>query len=325
MNKPVQHHFLGKNAYLRFFESPEKEEFVYMYQRGSETIHVNIDKVAKERHLYSFVDKKGERDTVLETGLTEIEEKATPILQKLNEARGPVTLTVQEKVDLSAFFAMQAARTPAFRNALQKQYAELVKLNAQIHYSDKDVLERAINELRAANPDVPDVSIEEIQKQLFEENPNFQVTGNNYFLKQAMELAMDMYPAILMKDIFILKSDSTEFITSDHPVALIRNPEVPPHIGGGFLMAGVLIPIGSKTTLLLKNPPKPKEPPTKDEVIQVGYKDISQKEVADINKVTMNHAERFLYGPIASAEIKEEFDKTSTPKRFIVSSPFSKK
>ena len=111
MSQPVQHHYLPKNAYLKFFESPEKAGFVWMYQRGEEPIFVNTHNVAKERHLYSFTDQNGQYNTDLESALAEMEAVVTRILEKLNRIEGPTIISVQEKADLSLFLAMQVART----------------------------------------------------------------------------------------------------------------------------------------------------------------------------------------------------------------------
>ena len=77
MNKPVQHHYLPKNAYLKFFESAEKVGFVWMYQRGEEPIFVDINNAAKERHLYSFTDENGQYNTEFESALAEMERVAS--------------------------------------------------------------------------------------------------------------------------------------------------------------------------------------------------------------------------------------------------------
>lgn len=324
MNQPVQHHYLPKHAYLKFFESPEKGDFIWMYQRNQEAIFVNINNVAKERHLYSFMDENGKYNSQLESTLAEMEQVASLILKKLNDATGQITLTAREKTDFAYFLAMQVARTPAFRNSLKIQGAEFEKLKMQMLASNKEVFAKTLKEFKKSNPDTPDVSIEEMQKFIFDEKYDVKMTGENYFLKQAMELGDAIYPTIMMKDIFILRSNSVELITSDYPVNLIANPAMPPFYAGGFLFSGILFPIGRKTALFCKNPENPKNPQGKEEKIFVGYREILPAHARWINKVTISHAERFLFGSSNDSKIKGIFDKTSQPKRFHMSSPFSK-
>ena len=325
MNKPIQHHYLPKNAYLKFFHSLEKPEFIWMYQRGKTPIFVNINNVAKERHLYSFTDEKGQYNTELESALAEMEVVVSKIFEKINKVEGPIFISAQEKSDLSYFLAMQVVRTPAFRDFLNQQAVEFAKLYIQTLASNKDAFTHVVNEVKKEKPDMPDISFEEMQEFIFGEKYAIEMGNKNYFLKQAIQLGGYIYLTIMMKDMFILKSKSVEFITSDYPVVLISNPSVPAFYGGGFLMSGVLIPIGTNTVLFCKDPDKPKEPPKKDDAIHLGYREIPPVQVREINKITINHAERFLFAASNDVKIKRLFDKTKVPKRFYMDSPFSRK
>lgn len=325
MNKPIRHHYLPKFAHLRFFESADKPKFVWMYQRGQEPLQINIDKVAKEKHLYSF-EIDGELNTDLETAFAEMEGMAGKIIERLNSAEDPIVITAQEKTDLSYFMAMQMTRTPAYRDTLKQQSAEMAKLNMQMLASNKNALAHALKETKKEHPEQPDVSVDEMQEFILDESRYTVEMGNeNYFLKQAVQLGDHIYPAIMMKDFHILRSKSVELITSDYPLNLIPQPGIPAFYQGGFLMSGILFPIGSHTALFCKNPDDPKDPPKSDETVMIGYKEVPPIHGRWINKVTLNHAERFLFAASNNEKIKELFDKTSAPKRFHISSPFSKK
>lgn len=325
MSKPIQHHYLPKNAYLKFFQSPERLGFVWMYQRGKDPIFLNINNVAKERHLYSFTDENGQYSTELESALAEMEAVASKIFEKLNKAEGSILISAQEKSELAYFLAMQVARTPAFRDSLKQQAAEFAKFHMQMLASNKDAFTHAVTEARKERPEMPDVGFEEMQEFIFGEKYTIDMGNENYFLKQAIQLGNNIYPTIMMKDMFILKSRSVEFITSDYPVALIRHPGVPAFYGGGFLMSGILIPIGTNTALFCKNPDNPKGPPKKDEQIPLGCREAPPVQAREVNKITINHAERFLFSASNDIKIKELFGKTTVPKRFYMASPFSRK
>ncbi len=325
MSKPVQHHYLPKNAYLKFFESSEEADFVCMYQRNKKPIFVNFHNVAKERHPYSFTDEHGQYNTELESALAEMEGVASKIFEKLNRTEGPITISAQEKSKVSYFLAMQVARTPAFRDSLKRQAAEFAKLCMQMLASNKNAFNNVLKEVKKEKPHMPDVSFEEMKKFIFDEKYTIKMDNENYFLKQALQLGDHIYPSIMMKDMFILKSRSVEFITSDYPVNLIPDPRIPAFYGGGFLMSDILIPIGTHTTLFCKNPNDSKEPPKRDRQIPMGYKEVPSAQARWINKVTINYAERFLFSASSNSKIKELFDKTTVPKRFHMSSPFSHK
>ncbi len=115
---PVQQHYLPKAAYLRFFEVPHRPGFVWMYQRQKEPILVSSERVAKERHLYSFTAEGGVLSTEMETHLQRIEDAARPILERLINAPGDVTISSDEEVTLALFASFQSHRTPGSRRAM---------------------------------------------------------------------------------------------------------------------------------------------------------------------------------------------------------------
>lgn len=322
MSQPKQHHYLPKNALLRFFESKEKSGFLWMYQRGKDPVFVDKNNLAKEKHLYSFANEDGSYNTELETAFGEMESVVSPILEKLNNATSQIKVKAQEKEELAYFLAMQATRTPAFRDLLKKQSAEMAKLHMKILASNKYALKNSLEEIKKDNPDIPDISMEKMQEFILGDEYDVEMGNENYFLKQAVQLGDHIYPIILMKDFFILKSKSIEFVTCDYPVVLISDPSVPPFYSGGFLMSGILVPIGTNTALFCKNPDIPREPSGPEEVATIGYKDVPDDCVEWANGLAINYAERFLFSTSLNQIIREGFDKTTPPKRFYVSSPF---
>lgn len=326
MSKPVQHHYLPQNAYLKFFKSPEKEDSIWMYQRGKETKLVSINNAAKERHLYSFKEKDGKYNTGLESVLAQMEDIASKILTKFNDSSDAVTITLQEKSELAYFLAMQFGRTPAYRKLLKLQAIEMAKLHMQAMASNKEALAHVMKETKKENPEIPDISTEEMQKFILDDSRyTIEMDGKDYFLKQAMNLVEHIYPAFMMKNILIVKSPDVEFITSDHPVSLIPNPAIPPFYSGGFLMSGIFVPIGSHTALFWKNPDGQNIQINKKEDVVTGYIHMSGWQVRGLNRITIKGAERFLFASISNSKIKEIFGKTFPPKRFYMNSPFSRK
>lgn len=121
----MQHHYLPKGAYLKFFEIPRRPGCVYLYQRQKDIVLASLHNVAKERHLYSFTDKVGKINSELDRQLGKIEEHATPVLEKLGRATGSFHITVDEFNPLMSFISLQAVRTPAFRKTLEQMTAQL--------------------------------------------------------------------------------------------------------------------------------------------------------------------------------------------------------
>src|SRR5262245_13258196 len=119
MSESVQHHYLPKEAHLRFFEDPRRSGFIWMYQRDASPVQVNLEKAARERHLYSF-PADGMLSDQIERDLAVLEEQTLPILSKITQASGEVTITAEEEYLLAGFAAFQATRTPAQRRVVQK-------------------------------------------------------------------------------------------------------------------------------------------------------------------------------------------------------------
>ena len=138
-----------------------------------------------------------------------------------------------------------------------------------------------------------------------------------------MKLQDDVFRAIVLKKIVLLLSDSEDFITSDHPVCLVRHPGVPA-LHGGFRFSDVLFPISRRACLGLITQKKPEAITDKDQKIAVFAMKASPSQVRETNKMTLWHAENYLFASARNEKIQNLFNKTSVPTRIHMSSPFSR-
>ncbi len=322
MNKPKQHHYIPK-FYLKFFESHDKKDFIWMYQRRKDPIHVKIHNIAKERHFYSIREEDGELNTELETIFAKMEGVNNKILKKLNSARGPIFISPQEKSEISYFLAIQIVRTPAFHKLLKKLIVEMEKIHIKMLFSNEKAIQEKLNEMKNEKLVNSDISPKEMKEFILNDEWTLEIENEkNYILSESVIIADKIYPMIAAKKIIILRSTSDDFITSDYPVSLISPPEIPPLYRGGILMSDILFPISRNTALLLTNQNNESYKDFKKTQTKCGYIEISSEDASNINKTTINNAERFLFGPYSNPEIKKLFDKTKEPKRFHISSPF---
>src|SRR5262245_28039715 len=164
MSKPVQHHFLPERAYLKFFQAPNKPGRIWQYQRGGDPVLVNIEKVAKERHLYSFRRQDVTLSTEVETLLQRIEHEAQSLLERLNAGPGDVTLTADEETRLAEFAAVQAVRTPAQRRAVGEMLGGLVKSLFDMNIADSKVFRRQAQRMIASGKLAPDTDVEKLRR-----------------------------------------------------------------------------------------------------------------------------------------------------------------
>lgn len=86
---------------------------------------VSTERVAKESHLYSFLTPEGKLSTEVEGILKKIEDKARPVLQRINAGKGDLSITAYEENALATFAAFQAARLPARQRETGEMLAQM--------------------------------------------------------------------------------------------------------------------------------------------------------------------------------------------------------
>lgn len=320
----MQHHYLPKSAYLRFFEVPNRPGYVYFYQRQKDIVLASLHNVAKERHLYSFTDKAGKVNSELDRQLGTLEQQAGPVLEKLGHATASFHITVDEFNRLMSFISLQAVRTPTFRKTLEQMTAQLRLSLMKTYAQDKDVFSATMKKVRAARSEepFPDISDEELRTFILDDSKYTIEAKGDYFLGLQMEMQDRAFRAIVLKQITVCISEKEEFITSDHPVCLVPHPGAP---RGGFLYSDVMCPIARRACLGLIASPNPRPITDRNQRIPVMIMEGTPTQVRETNKMTMAHAENYLFAAAKNEKIRALFDRTSAPTRFQVSSPLSRR
>ena len=83
--------------------------------------------------------------------------------------------------------------------------------------------------------------------------------AEDFFLGTALGIASTQQNALNAKNWNLLESPAENFVTSDHPVVLLRPEGFPPLVAIGFEQARILFPISPKRCLILSNESVPKE------------------------------------------------------------------
>ncbi len=236
MTTPKQHHYLPKSAYLSFFEIPAKPRFIYLYQRAKDIVLVSTHNVAKEKQFYSFMEKDGTYNTAIEDKFAKIESNTKPILEKLNETNDDFSITGKEKGTLFTFLSLLSVRTTAFRQQLKDFTALSNQMFMQAYAQRRETLKNLLEQAKKKDPSISldDVTIEDLQEFILDDSRYKIVTSGDHFLGRQLEVQQKIFDAIWTKGISVLKVDSENFITSDHPVSLVKEPGIP-QMFGGFL------------------------------------------------------------------------------------------
>lgn len=178
-----------------------------------------------------------------------------------------------------------------------------------------------MKKVRAHRSDEPfsDISDEELRAFILDDSKYTVEAKGDYFLGLQMEMQDRAFRAIVLKQITVCISDSEEFITSDHPVCLAPHPGAP---RGGFLYSDVICPIARRACLGLIAQPRPTPITDRNQRIPVQVMKGTPMQVRETNKMTMAHAENYLFAAEKNEKIRALFNTTSVPTRFQVSSPF---
>lgn len=320
MNKPVQQHYLPKQLYLKSFSNKDKPGYIYLYKKDNkEPILVNINNVAKERHLYSLATDEGKYDYTIEEVLAKLEGEVKPIIDKLRQ-NSSMVLTGHEKNRLSEFIAFQVVRTPAFINNQKAMQESMYKSFARQMVKDQKGFTAYLEGLKKEKPqEFANIDADSIRKFILDGEFDIKFDEKSkYFLGISLELVPDIFRLMMVKKIVVIKSRTKEFITSDFPVLLIEDTDVPFQFRGGFAYSDVLLPISPETLVYLKREDKPSLVKNEKDVFEVRKYSIYGKKVDEVNEVLTESAQKYIFSSFNSQSLAKSFAKTEAPQRFSV-------
>lgn len=323
VSESVQHHYLPKEAHLRFFEDPRRPGFIWMYQRDSSPVQVNLEKAARERHLYSFATDDGALSDRIERELAALEEQTLPILTKITQAPGNVTITAEEEYVLAWFAACQAMRTPSQRRVVQELMGGLGRTMALATAMDRETFRRQLDKAKSAGAIPQDTDADHLREYILA--GNYTVVGSERpAMLFSLDAADDLVPTFLMKRLAVVRSAEVVFITSDYPVLRYPQPGTPRMYSGGFLSSFVFLSIGRHTSLYWI-PDDNKEPASspQDKTTLISTTQGGSM-VRGATKDIMAASERFLFSSERNDDVARLFSQTTRPDRVSFSSPFDR-
>ena len=318
MSRPKQHHYLPAQAYLRHFSAPERRGFVYQYARGQTPVMSSVKKLAREQHLYSFVDEYGEQNVQIEEQfLARLDEDAQPILEKLNNGGDKVVLSTQDYGVLLEFIAFLLVRTPSFRDQMNEMSGEMQRLVTiwQARTRPTLFLEHARAAANEAGIAVNETELDELRQ--FFASGEYDVGQKDSAWTIGLVLEIGAKSARVLQDkspVLLTTKNQQSFITSDHPVC--RLPLPGGDIPTGLLDASLIIPVGNSMLFQLENEQSEPRPQANTRVIPI--RQIRAHEARRLNSVIIQQAERFLFSSENNQHIQQAFDQTEPPSRFTV-------
>lgn len=239
-------------------------------------------------HFYTLEDDHGRKRFELEQALSEVEDKAAPIIKKLAN-KGE--LTADERSDMAIFVALGMCRTPDLIDSIKQMNGHMVKHMTKLMFCS---VERAKEILRNGH-DAP-ATEEELEKQAkelvdFVERDQYEVeTHHGWALGMSMEMFTTIAPILSGRDWLLVHRDNDKgsFVTSDAPLVLTTTePRENQFWGIGFANADalVLFPLTESCALLIFG-----------EGGGLVHRTVGQGQIRHLNLMVADRCQRFVIG-----------------------------
>lgn len=214
---------------LRNFGLGKKDHLWVYDKKTGRSFQTNAKNVASENRFYDFeIDGK---TYSLESGLSGIESKTKPVIEKILHEDSVLTLDARSRATLASFLAVQFIRTKAFR----MQWAEL-----------SGVLRRKLDSMGGT------VAPGSQAEALIQEPTENQVKSDT--ARMILDAPNNFGPHFLDKAWFLAKTtNNNPFITSDNPISLQNHIDMGPYGNLGLAVRGIEIylPLSSTRALAM--------------------------------------------------------------------------
>jgi len=305
MTKKKRHHYISR-FYLEGFVDPHNEPYIWVYEKGNPNIiKATAKNIAVQKHYYSFITPKGEKDSeTFENALAEIEGKVAPIFQKI---RNYESLNDQERSSFAIFLAFTMSRVPNFRENIERATEEFIKKMDTILASHPTGFKSMIEKFERDTGNKIGMSVEKLRKFMLEGQYDIK-TDPQFSLGMIPILAKDLIPIFLwMNWAFLEATDDYKFMTSDNPLSYFDPTHNPRSFYGvGLLNRNIEITFPISKGLIFLGTWKKIE----------GYKKLKSKLVKEMNRRTFISALRFVFASQNSDRLNRFVQKykNSAPK-----------
>lgn len=256
--KPVKRgqHVIPR-MHLQHFASKVPPRHVWSYRKSDgEVFHAIPEETGKQSHFYSIENDDGTYDTRIEDHLSEVEDAATPVYNKLL-ADGPANLSVQQKADFAHFAALLHVRTVAARNDAARAIGQMSQIMTYAHAAHDGAFESMIRGLEADKGEkIPGDVKAKVRQWMLNPAQHYTVEVPKERTFIALGAADKLTEIFLQMHWTVARPKHGFFITSDNPVTRqVDLKSVHPAYGDlGFInkTAQVTLPLSPGALLLMR-------------------------------------------------------------------------
>lgn len=215
--------------------------------RSRKPYTTSVKNVAAQTHFHRVEELEAPDD--FERMLSDIESDAVSVIQRFHEARFP--LAVEDREKFSFYIALQAVRGPDTRKTFERLRAEMVRL--EVGAGGRRNVEPWVKKNLGFAP--TDDQADRIWTDATQRGGPPIAFSNLAHLHHMINMAARITSTIAARPWVLVRFGSPSLITSDAPVALIRNPKHEPWQGVGFETAwGIMFPLTRMLGLLMGDP-----------------------------------------------------------------------
>lgn len=297
-----RHHYLPR-FYLNNFSPNKKPGFIWTYSRDWKIPKfISTKDVAVEKNFYTFTDKDGNKNVLVEENLASMESDVAPIIKKIIQRK--LDFTRKEKDELMSFIALLVTRIKYFRDLINSNKEVYYKEMYDIISGNKSLWKKRLKGYNEKMDKNIEMSYEEAVKELTGfENKELEIRREDH-LNLAFKIAYPMANRFSrMQWSYLYANGSKKFISSDNPVAASL-PGQPKGTSFGLGTPGVniFLPISSNVCLLGR------------EIGNGIDYDIRNREVDHINGLVIARAHKYIFASFSSMMIQSQF-RISKPQK----------
>ena len=297
MNVARKHHFVPQGYLAGFTDDGTRNGKLTVFDLESQkTFRTTPRNVAAKRD-FNRIDIHGLFPDSVERALGDFEGKAISTIRRLQECEG--SMTDDELSDIVTLMTLLVTRNPRRRHRMNAARRHGVRVIASMLTSDRLIYESHVARAKRDGfiPKDAHVPFEKVAKFVREDQYTVEISTTENLQQEFGISFNDIFDTLASRSwsLVIADADAPDFVTCDHPVAVVfkdngrRGP-----IGYDLPVTEVSFPLGPRHAVIgvLENPLRP----------QFTYR---AEEVAALNSRTEYHADRQVYAKSRRALILE--------------------
>ena len=279
-------HFVAQGYLAGFTDDGTRHGKLTVFDLDSRRVFRTRPRNVAAKRDFNRVDLEGRTPDDLERSLGDFEGKAISAIRRVQEHGGP--LTDEALSHIVTLMTLLVVRNPRLRRAVNTARRHEARIIGNILTSDRRICERHVAKAKQDGfiPEHVDVPFEEMAAFIKADQYTVEVSTT-----ESLSLEFGIFQSIFDTlasrwwSLVTARSDAPDFVTCDHPVAVVfRDQTMRGPIGYGLPGTEVSFPLGPRHAVvgMLEDPLVPQV------TARAG-------EVAAINSRTLYHADRQLY------------------------------